>query len=70
MGHITGKPLVGKYKNLKRIRLGKYRLIYGEKPCVIYLYDIKPRETAYIREKPCPSNLHGPHLGWGSDQES
>jgi mRNA-degrading endonuclease RelE of RelBE toxin-antitoxin system len=48
MGHITGKPLVGKYKNLKRIRIGKYRLIYGEKPCVIYLYDIKPRETAYI----------------------
>jgi len=48
MGHITGKSLVGKYKNLKRIRLGKYRLIYGEKPCVIYLYDIKPRETAYI----------------------
>jgi mRNA-degrading endonuclease RelE of RelBE toxin-antitoxin system len=48
MGHITGKPLVGKYKNLKRIRIGKYRLIYGEKPCVIYLYGIKPRETAYI----------------------
>lgn len=47
MGHITGKPLVGK-QNLKRIRIGKYRMIYGEKPCVIYLYDIKPRETAYI----------------------
>ena len=47
MGHITGKPLVGKYKNLKRIRI-ENRLIYGEKPCVIYLYDIKPRETAYI----------------------
>jgi mRNA-degrading endonuclease RelE of RelBE toxin-antitoxin system len=48
MGHITGKPLVGKYKNHKRIKIGKYRLIHGEKPCVIYLYDIKPRETAYI----------------------
>ena len=46
MGHTTGKPLVGKYKNLKRIRIGKYRLIYGEKPCVIHLSDIKPRETA------------------------
>jgi mRNA-degrading endonuclease RelE of RelBE toxin-antitoxin system len=48
MSHITGKPLVRKYKNLKRIRIGKYRLIYGEKPYVTYLYDIKPRETAYI----------------------
>ncbi len=47
MSHIR-KPLVGKYKNLKRIRIGKYRLIYGKKPCVIYLYDIKPRKTAYI----------------------
>jgi len=48
MKQITGKPLKGKFKDFKRIRVGKYRLIYSDKePCRIYLYDIKLRETAY-----------------------
>jgi addiction module RelE/StbE family toxin len=48
MKRITGKPLKGKFKDFKRIRVGKYRLIYSDKePCRIYLYDIKLRETAY-----------------------
>jgi mRNA-degrading endonuclease RelE of RelBE toxin-antitoxin system len=48
-GRISGKPLKREYKGFKRIRIGKYRLIYSDsEPCKIYLYDIKPRETAYI----------------------
>ena len=48
-GHISGKPLKGEYKDFKRIRIGRYRLIYRDsEPCKIHLYDIKPRETAYI----------------------
>jgi len=47
--HISGKPLKGEFKGFKRIRIGKYRLIYSDaEPCKIYLYDIKLRETAYI----------------------
>ena len=48
-GHISGKPLKGEHKGFKRIRIGRYRLVYSDsEPCKIYLYDIKPRETAYI----------------------
>ena len=36
-GRISGDPLKGEYKGFKRIRIGKYRLIYS-----------RPRETAYI----------------------
>jgi len=36
-GQISGDPLKGEYKGFKRIRIGKYRLIYS-----------RPRETAYI----------------------
>jgi mRNA-degrading endonuclease RelE of RelBE toxin-antitoxin system len=36
-GQISGEPLKGEYKGFKRIRIGKYRLIYS-----------RPRETAYI----------------------
>jgi mRNA-degrading endonuclease RelE of RelBE toxin-antitoxin system len=48
-GQISGEPLKGEYKGFKRIRIGKHRLIYSDaEPCKIYLYDIRPRETAYI----------------------
>jgi addiction module RelE/StbE family toxin len=48
-GYISGEPLRGEYKGFKRIRIGKYRLIYSNsEPCKMYLYDIRPRETAYM----------------------
>jgi addiction module RelE/StbE family toxin len=45
---IIGKPLKGKYKGFEVIRIGKYRLIYSKEPCIIILYDVSHRETAYI----------------------
>jgi len=49
MRHTSGEPLKGEYKGFKRIRIGKYRLIYSDSElCKIYLYDIRSRETAYI----------------------
>jgi len=48
-GTISGKPLKGPYRELRCVRIGKYRLIYSDKAhCVIDLYDIRHRESAYI----------------------
>jgi len=48
-GTISGKPLKGPYREFKSVGIGKYRLIYSDKVhCVIDLYDIRHRETAYI----------------------
>jgi mRNA-degrading endonuclease RelE of RelBE toxin-antitoxin system len=48
-GAITGKPLKGPYREFKSVRIGKFRLIYSDKVhCVIDLYDIRHRESAYI----------------------
>jgi len=49
MGTISGKPLKGPYREFKRVRIGKYRLIYSDREhCKIYLYDLRHRESAYI----------------------
>jgi mRNA-degrading endonuclease RelE of RelBE toxin-antitoxin system len=48
-GTISGKPLKGPYRELRSVRIGKYRLIYSDRVhCVIDLYDIRHRESAYI----------------------
>jgi mRNA-degrading endonuclease RelE of RelBE toxin-antitoxin system len=48
-GTISGKPLKGPYREFKSVRIGKYRLIYIDKVhCIIDLYDIRHRESAYI----------------------
>ena len=48
-GTISGKPLKGPYREFKSVRIGKYRLIYSDKVhCIIDLYDIRHRESAYI----------------------
>ena len=48
-GTISGKPLKGPYREFRCVRIGKYRLIYSDKVhCVIDLYNIRRRESAYI----------------------
>jgi len=43
-----GKPLQGPLKNFWADRVGRYRIIYGmPKPCIIELYSVEHRESAY-----------------------
>lgn len=42
-----GKKLKGKLKGLLSYRIGKYRLIYQAKPCIIEPILIAHRETVY-----------------------
>jgi addiction module RelE/StbE family toxin len=46
-GHI-GEPLKGKFRDYKKVRIGKYRLIYSDKEkCKIVLVKLSHRETVY-----------------------
>lgn len=48
-GLVTGEPLRGPYKRFKKIRIGKFRLIYSDaKPCIISFYKLRHRESAYV----------------------
>ncbi len=41
------KPLKGKYGDLKRLRSGKYRIIFEDDGKVMLVYEIKHRQEAY-----------------------
>ena len=41
------KMLKGKYGEFKRLRIGKYRIIFEEINDTIYIYEIKHRQEAY-----------------------
>ncbi|TDA28056.1 MAG: hypothetical protein DSN99_03105 [Archaeoglobi archaeon] len=46
-GHI-GELLKGKFRDYKKVRIGKYRLIYSDKEkCKIVLVKLSHRETVY-----------------------
>ena len=41
------KVLKGKLGTFKRLRSGNYRIIFDEKGCVMYIYEVKHRQEAY-----------------------
>jgi len=41
------KILKGKFEDLKRLRVGKYRVIFDENFVIINIYEIKHRQGAY-----------------------
>jgi len=41
------KVLKGKFEDLKRLRVGNYRVIFDEDMVVINIYEIKHRQEAY-----------------------
>ncbi len=45
---IQGEYLRGPYKGLKKVRVGKYRIIFSDhEPCRVIFHDVRPRESAY-----------------------
>jgi len=45
---IQGEYLKDPYKGLKKVRVGKYRIIFSDhEPCRVIFYDVRPREFAY-----------------------
>ena len=41
------KVLKGRLGSFKRLRAGNYRIIFDEKSCVLYIYEVKHRQVAY-----------------------
>jgi mRNA-degrading endonuclease RelE of RelBE toxin-antitoxin system len=41
------KTLKGKHGDFKRLRMGKYRIIFEEDADAMYIYEIKHRQEAY-----------------------
>jgi mRNA-degrading endonuclease RelE of RelBE toxin-antitoxin system len=41
------KTLKGKHGDFKRLRMGKYRIIFVEDADAMYIYEIKHRQEAY-----------------------
>lgn len=49
-GIVEGKMLRGNYREMKSLRIGKYRIIYREpKWCTLELLDVGNRETIYSK---------------------
>ena len=46
-GNFDVKVLKGKYGILKRLRVGKYRVIFEEKDDLISIYEVKHRQGVY-----------------------
>jgi len=46
-GKFDIKTLKGKYGDLKRLRIGNYRVIYEVLENVMWIYEIKHRQEAY-----------------------
>ena len=42
-----GKPLVGEYKGLRRLRVGDWRIIYEVSGGKVFIYSIKLRRDSY-----------------------
>ena len=46
-GNFDIKTLKGKFEDLKRFRIGDYRVIFEEENNVLYIYEVKHRQEAY-----------------------
>jgi mRNA interferase RelE/StbE len=46
-GNFDEKVLKGKYEDLKRLRVGNYRVIFEDDGNTISIYEIKHRQEAY-----------------------
>ena len=46
-GDFDIKVLKGKYGDLKRLRMGSYRVIFEEAENIMLIYEIKHRQEAY-----------------------
>ena len=46
--HFDIKLLKGKFEDLKRLRVGDYRIIFDEDNHVLFIYEIKHRQEAYL----------------------
>ena len=46
-GNFDVKVLKGKYGDLKRLRVGNYRVIFDEEGNIMSIYEIKHRQEAY-----------------------
>ncbi len=46
-GKFDKKVLKGKYGDLKRLRVGNYRVIFEDVKAVMLIYEIKHRQEAY-----------------------
>ena len=46
-GNFDIKILKGKYEDLKRLRVGNYRIIFDEENNVLFIYEVKHRQEAY-----------------------
>jgi mRNA interferase RelE/StbE len=46
-GTFDVKVLKGKYGEFKRLRVGKYRIIFDEDGNVMFIYEVKHRQEAY-----------------------
>ncbi len=46
-GSFDIKLLKGRYGDLKRLRMGSYRVIFEEAENIMFIYEIKHRQEAY-----------------------
>ncbi len=46
-GNFDVKLLKGRYGDLKRLRMGSYRVIFEETENIMFIYEIKHRQEAY-----------------------
>jgi len=46
-GNFDVKTLKGKYAEFKRLRVGKYRIIFDDDGKVMVIYEVKHRQEAY-----------------------
>lgn len=47
IGNFDIKVLKGKYGEFKRLRIGKYRIIFDDDDKVMFIYEVKHRQEAY-----------------------
>jgi addiction module RelE/StbE family toxin len=47
VGSFDIKVLKGKYGEFKRLRVGKYRIIFDDDGNVMFIYEVKHRQEAY-----------------------
>ena len=47
IGSFDVKVLKGKYGEFKRLRVGKYRIIFDDEGNIMFIYEVKHRQEAY-----------------------
>jgi mRNA-degrading endonuclease RelE of RelBE toxin-antitoxin system len=46
-GHFDVKVLKGKLGDIKRLRAGKYRILFDDENGIVSVYEVKHRQEAY-----------------------